>query len=192
VMEFLSSIDVAVFFFINHTCANPVFDVVMPFLTDLNKMRFGQALYLAGWLWLIVKGGRNGRAAAAVLLLGIIVSDQLSSTVLKPFVGRIRPCHALEGVRLLGDCGSGLSFPSSHAVNNFCAAVVLAAFYKPQRWLWFSIAALVAFTRPYVGVHYPSDILGGALIGAGCGYALVLIWRGIDARFFTPQTGESR
>jgi undecaprenyl-diphosphatase len=191
-MEFLYSLDVAVFFFINHSLANPVFDVVMPFLTDLNKMRFGQALYLAGWLWLIVKGGRNGRIAAALLLIGIVVSDQLSSSVLKPLVGRIRPCHTLEGVRLLVECGGGLSFPSSHAVNNFCAAVILAAFYRPQRWLWFSIAALVAFTRPYVGVHYPSDILGGAVIGAGCGYALVVIWRVIDGRFFSAPTTESQ
>ena len=185
--ELLYSIDVAVFFFINHSLANPVFDVVMPLLTDLNKVRWGQALYLLGWMWLIVKGGRRGRIAALLLVVGIIVSDQLSSAVLKPLVGRIRPCATLEGVRLLVDCGSGLSFPSSHAVNNFCTATILAAFYKKQRLLWLGIASLVAFTRPYVGVHYPSDILGGALIGAACGYALVVIWREADRRFF----GES-
>jgi undecaprenyl-diphosphatase len=190
VTEFLYSIDVALFFFINHSLANPVFDVVMPFLTDLNRMRIGQVLYLAGVLWLIFKGGRNGRMAAALLIIGIIVSDQLSSSVLKPLVGRIRPCYALGGVRLLVECGGGLSFPSSHAVNNFCAAVILASFYKRQRWIWFSVAALIAFTRPYIGVHYPSDILGGALIGAGCGYCLVLIWRVVDARFFSAQTPQ--
>lgn len=185
--EFLYSIDVAVFFFINHSLANPVFDVVMPFLTDLNKIWVGKALYLLGILWLVVKGGRDGRIAAGLLILGIVISDQFSSSLLKPLVGRIRPCHTLTGVRMLVDCGSGLSFPSSHAVNNFCAAAILAAFYKPQRWLWFGIAALVAFTRPYVGVHYPSDILGGAVIGAGCGYALAVLWREADRRFFSGK-----
>jgi undecaprenyl-diphosphatase len=182
VIDFLYSIDVALFFFINHSLANPVFDVVMPFLTDLNRIRFGQGLYLVGWLWLMVKGGRNGRAAGVILVIGIVVSDQLSSTFLKPWVGRIRPCHALQGVRLLGDCGSGLSFPSSHAVNNFCAAAILSSFYASRRWLWFSFAALIAFTRPYVGVHYPSDIAGGALIGAAVGSTLVVLWKEIDRR----------
>jgi undecaprenyl-diphosphatase len=184
VTDFFYSIDVAVFFFINHSLANPVFDLVMPFLTDLNKIRFGQALYLAGGLWLVIKGGRNGRITAVLLIVGIVVSDQLSSSLVKPLVGRIRPCRALEGVRLLVDCGGGLSFPSSHAVNNFCAAAILAAFYKPQRWIWFSFAALIAFTRPYVGVHYPSDIIGGAIIGAGCGMLIIVLWDAADRRFF--------
>ena len=181
--ELLYSIDVAVFFFINHSLANPVFDIVMPFLTDLNKIWIGKTVYLLGFLWLVVKGGRNGRIAAAVLITGIVVSDQLSSAVLKPIVGRIRPCFALNGVRLLVEGGSGLSFPSSHAVNNFCAATILAAFYKRQQWIWYSIAALVAFTRPYVGVHYPSDVLGGAIIGAACGMALTFLWHETDRRW---------
>jgi len=185
VTELLYSIDVAVFFFINHSCANPVFDVLMPFLTDLNKIRAGQVLYVAGWLWLVVKGGRTGRAAAVLLVVGIVVSDQLSSSLLKPLVGRIRPCRALEGVRMLVDCGSGLSFPSSHAVNNFCAAGILAALYKPQRLYFFGFAALVAFSRPYVGVHYPADILGGAVIGYACAAALTPVWFTIERRYFT-------
>lgn len=181
--DLLYSVDVAVFFLINHSLANPVFDVIMPFLTDLNKIWFGKALYLLGFVWLIVKGGRNGRITAGLLVIGIVLSDQLSSSVLKPLVGRIRPCQTLDGVRLLVDCGGGLSFPSSHAVNNFCAAAILAAFYTPQRWIWFGIAALIAFTRPYVGVHYPSDILGGAIIGTCCGTLLVVLWRETDRRF---------
>ncbi|MGE5315433.1 MAG: phosphatase PAP2 family protein [Acidobacteriota bacterium] len=181
--DFLYSIDVAVFFFINHSLANPVFDVLMPFLTDLNKIRIGQGFFLAAWVLLMIKGGRNGRAAGILLIAGIAASDQLSSFALKPLIGRIRPCHVLPNVRLLVECGGGLSFPSSHAVNNFCAAAILSSFYGSKRWLWFGIAALIAFTRPYVGVHYPSDIAGGALIGAGCGYAFVLLWREIDRRW---------
>ena len=180
--DLLYSIDVAVFYFINHSLANPVFDVIMPILTDLNKIRAGQVLYVALWGALMIRGGRNGRIAGLMLILGIVVSDQLSSFVLKPFFGRIRPCVALPNVRLLVECGGGLSFPSSHAVNNFCAAAILAAFYPAKRLWAFSAAALVAFTRPYVGVHYPSDIVGGALFGAACGYMLAFTWMEIDKR----------
>jgi undecaprenyl-diphosphatase len=185
VIDFLYSIDVALFFFINHSLANPVFDLVMPFVTDLNKTIIGRWLFVGGWLWLMIKGGRNGRTAGVLLAAGIILSDQFSSFVIKPLVGRIRPCFALQGVRLLVECGGGKSFPSSHAVNNFCAAAVLSSYYASKRWLWFGIAALVAFSRPYIGVHYPSDIAGGAVIGAACGYLIVFVWREIDRRWIS-------
>lgn len=185
--DYLYSIDVALFFFINHSLANPVFDAVMPFLTDLNKILLGKALFAGAWLWLMVKGGRNGRIAGVLIVAAIVASDQFSSFVVKPMVGRIRPCHVLNNVRLLVDCGGGKSFPSSHAVNNFCAAAVLSSFYASKRWLWFGIAALIAFTRPYVGVHYPSDIVAGAAIGACVGYAIVLLWREAERRFLTKK-----
>ncbi|HLP17102.1 MAG TPA: phosphatase PAP2 family protein [Bacteroidota bacterium] len=186
-IDFLYSIDVALFFFINHSLANPVFDIVMPFVTDLNRIRAGQILYVSAWLLLMIKGGRNGRVAGVMLIVGIVVSDQLSSSVLKPLVGRIRPCHVLPNVRLLVECGGGLSFPSSHAVNNFCAAAILSSFFASRRWVFFSIASLVAFTRPYVGVHYPSDIAGGAVIGAACGYLLAFLWIEIDRRWIARE-----
>jgi len=179
-IEFLYSIDKAVFFFINRTISNPVLDWLMPFLTDLNKHKLAIAIAVLLWLWLMIRGGKTGRTAGILLVLSIIVSDQFSSSVLKNFIGRLRPCHVLQGVRLLVDCGSGFSFPSSHAVNNFAGATILSHYYRKYAWGWFSLASLIALSRPYIGVHYPSDIAGGALIGWACAYGVIALWEFIE------------
>jgi undecaprenyl-diphosphatase len=188
VLEFLYSIDVAIFFFINHTIVNPVFDVLLPFLTDMNKIKVVQIIVLAFVLWIIIKGNRTSRTVIGLLILTIIVSDQLSSTFIKPFVGRIRPCKVLHGVRMLVDCGPGLSFPSSHAVNNFAGATVISSFYKKQKWFWYGLAFLVALSRPYVGVHYPSDILAGGIIGFTVAFIIVALWKFLDQHFFASKS----
>ena len=181
--ELFRAADHAVFFFINRTISNPVFDWLMPFLTDLNKRPLALIITALLLLWLMVKGKKTGRTAGILLILTIIVSDQLSSTVIKQMFARLRPCHVLQGVRLLVDCGSGYSFPSSHAVNNFAAATVLSHYYRKYQWGWFSFAALIAFTRPYVGVHYPSDVIGGAAIGWACAYGLIMGWEYVNRRY---------
>jgi undecaprenyl-diphosphatase len=180
--ELLRAIDVWVFHLINATLANPVTDVVMPYLTDLNQVWFGRVLIAAAWLLLLVRGGKPGRAAALLLIPVIAVGDQLSSNVIKNLFMRPRPCHivdgavAVEGVRLLVGCGGGFSFPSSHAVNHFAAATFLSNYYpKAGRYL-FGYAALVALSRIFVGVHYPADVLGGALIGIAVGWSFILAW----------------
>lgn len=174
-LEMLYSIDVALFFFINHSMANPLFDAVLPVLTDFNKLlavRVAAGLFV---LYMMFRGGRTGRTMIGVLVVTLIISDQLNSSVLKEFFGRLRPCRALEGVRMLVGCGGGLSFPSSHAVNNFAAAAVIGHFYPRQKHYWLFFAALVAFSRPYVGVHYPSDIVAGGIVGFGIGWVLVFL-----------------
>jgi undecaprenyl-diphosphatase len=185
--EFLYSIDKAVFFFINHTISNPILDWLMPFLTDLNKDKLAVAIVAILWLWLMIRGGKRGRTAGILLVLSIIVSDQFSSSVLKNLFSRVRPCHALQGVRLLVDCGSGLSFPSSHAVNNFAGATILSHYYRKYAWGWFSFASLIALSRPYIGVHYPSDIVGGAAIGWACAVCLIAAWEFIETRFIEKE-----
>jgi undecaprenyl-diphosphatase len=125
---------------------------------------------------MLVRGGTVERSAVLVLIVTIAFSDQLNSFWIKQIFGRIRPCHVLEDVHLLVSCGSGYSFPSSHAVNNASAAVVLSFFYR--KWIWaFSVfAGLVGFSRIYVGVHYPSDVLAGFILGAACGAVVLLVF----------------
>ena len=185
--EFLYSIDKAVFFFINQTISNPVFDWLMPFLTDLNKHKVTIVIVIVLWLWLMVKGGKTGRTAGILLVLSIVLSDQMSSSVLKNLFSRIRPCHALQGVRLLVDCGSGFSFPSSHAVNNFAGATILSHYYKRYSWGWYALASLIALSRPYIGVHYPSDIAGGAMIGWACAICVIGAWEFTERKFVSKR-----
>ena len=184
--EFLASADKVIFHFINTTLANPVFDVVMPALTDWNKSWVGLSLFGALWLLLVFKGGKKGRVVGAFLVMLIIVSDQLSSNVLKPYFARPRPCHGIvDDVRLLVDCGSGYSFPSSHAVNNAAFGVFMSYYYRRMTWAFALYAAMMCLSRVVVGVHYPSDVLGGAVIGAifasGLIYIQVLLSRKIPS-----------
>jgi undecaprenyl-diphosphatase len=104
----------------------------------------------------------------------------LNSSVLKFIIERPRPCHELANVHLLVSCGSGYSFPSSHAVNNFAAAIVLAYFLPRWAWAFFSFAALVAFSRVYVGVHYPSDVVAGTVIGLAIGGGVIIVFRQVE------------
>jgi undecaprenyl-diphosphatase len=181
-MEFLYTLDVAIFHFINGTLANPVSDLVMPFLTDLNVHWPGRIILGGAWLLLLVKGGKRGRAAALLLIPLIALTDQASSALVKRWLMRPRPCHMVGGaplvdhIRLLVDCGGGYSFPSSHAVNNFAAATFLSWNFPRWRGYLFGWASLIALSRVIVGVHYPSDIVGGMAIGIAAAWIFIFMW----------------
>lgn len=160
--ELFQSIDEFLFRILNVDFSNPVFDSLMPFITTEKNWFVFYFFFIGFLLW---KGGLKGRVAVLALLVTIVISDQFCSQFLKELFGRIRPCHDLEGIRVLVNCGAGKSLPSSHACNNFAAAGILAFFYSGYSKVFFSVAAIVAFSRIYVGVHYPFDALFGAIVG---------------------------
>jgi undecaprenyl-diphosphatase len=189
-IHFLSSTDTAIFFFFNQTISNPVTDFLWPLITEYSGFLVVRVALLGVWALLMIWGGTRGRTAALLCVIILVASDQLSSFVIKPLLSRPRPCHevggvpVLEGVRLLVNCGSGKSFPSSHAVNNFAMAALFSFYYRRWSWAFFSWATLVALSRVAVGVHYPSDVAGGAVIGVAVALAIIALWTMIQRRYF--------
>jgi len=122
------------------------------------------------------------RNLAVLVLAGVVVglSDPLCYRVLKPLFGRLRPCHPdhlIDGARYLLGYKRSLSMPSIHASNMLGAATLLTWFY-PRRWWWFLVpAALVGYSRVYVGVHWPGDVLVGGLVGAVIASTVYWGWR---------------
>ena len=113
------------------------------------------------------------------LALSIFASDTISSRLIKSQVQRSRPCQVMNMDPVVIErvsCGSGFSFPSSHAANHFCmAAFMISLFGKEMRrwkywwWVW---AAMISLAQVYVGIHYPLDILGGAILGIIVGMSM--------------------
>lgn len=180
ILDFLQTIDTAVFYFINVTLQNPVFDWLMPFVTEKYTWFpvWGLAVILLLW-----KGGRQGRFMVLLIIPVIFLSDQISSSVIKPLFERTRPCVALEGVHLLRGMKTSYSFTSSHAANFFATATFFTYFYPRWKWLFFGLATLVGISRISVGVHYPFDVLGGAVLGTACALAVIYSWKWIAERF---------
>jgi undecaprenyl-diphosphatase len=177
----LVAIDTALFVLLNTKLTHPVLDSVMPFVTHQENW---YPVLIGLWLALIV--GRRGRMAAVALIIAIALTDQISCSVIKPLVGRVRPCNALTPAQchLLVGRSSAMSFPSAHAANSFAMAMVASWRLRRFAPLFYFVAVVVAYSRVYVGVHYPLDALAGAVLGALLGQLsirlVVAVWRRCD------------
>jgi len=184
-MSWLQAVDTALFRFVNQSLANPVFDWLMPRLAGHSL--FVPVLLVFG-VWLIWKGGRRGRLFVFFLALAILLGDSLICNTIKKAVARPRPCIALSDARSLVGCTRSGSMPSSHAANWFAAAMVCFLFYRRSCLVMVPAAATVAFSRVYDGVHYPGDVVAGAILGAGCAAASVWsadgLWRWVGRKWF--------
>ncbi|NJC25111.1 phosphatase PAP2 family protein [Neolewinella antarctica] len=175
------SLDYALFEFINQDLANPFFDWLLPIYRD--KVTWVPAYLVVAFLLYRAYGLRRTLYLLACIGLVIGAADQLAASVLKPLVGRLRPCAEplmMDRVRDLVGCGGKLSFPSNHATNHFALAGVLALTFLRDRPLWKTIvycwAATICFAQVYVGKHWPGDVLGGAILGLLLAYIGVYVY----------------
>ncbi len=183
----LHQIDYELLIWINRSLANGGLDAVMPWWRD--KLTW-IPLYLF-FLFLFFRSfGRRAWIAVLLLVMTAGTSDLVSSRIIKPAVARLRPCQnpeIREDIIVRIPCGPGRSFPSSHAANHFAVAVFLIGLFRSGKGRFFAPLLLfwagsIAFGQVYVGVHYPLDVLAGALLGTligslMAGLALFLLHR---------------
>jgi undecaprenyl-diphosphatase len=160
-MEFILTFDTSLFYFFNITLANPFFDWIFPIITSQKNWT---PIYLFLILFLIVRFKQKGMWIAIFAIVAVGLTDFLGNE-LKELIGRLRPCKTFSDINLLVKCGSGKAFPSLHSANNFALAFILTRFFKQNGWIFYTLATLIAISRVIVGVHYPIDILGGAVLG---------------------------
>jgi len=201
-MHWLQSLDTALFHWVNGTLANPFFDWLMPILSGEGVPWLAAAI--AGLLVGVLFGSTRLRLCALLMVLVVALGDPLVVGTVKDSVLRPRPFVTIQDARLFGEKGKGYvppradgslppganrhSFPSAHAANWFALATVACLFYRRRAWFLFPLAAAVAFSRVYNGVHYPSDVTAGAILGTGYAIAFVLLvqmlWSSVGRRIF--------
>ena len=194
-MALIEQADVWLFQLLNLHLVHPAADDLMVFLT--RERLSGHIFFLAA-LFIAVRRGKEGFVIICFALLAVGLSDFIASGIFKPLVQRTRPCFALEHVRLLIDQPDSYSFASSHAANSAAVASIIWIFFhrgvlveKLFTITMIFYALAVAFSRVYVGVHYPGDVLAGQLIGvcsATVVYLLVTwLWKNLIQPRFQRQ-----
>src|SRR5690606_5846642 len=147
-------------------------------------------LYLFLVIFIIKNYKKRGIIMIIFFVLSFALADSISASLIKPKVMRIRPCNEIslkENVNIRVRCGSGYSFPSSHASNHFALGMFLLIVFrnrwKPIIWLSMAWAGIISFAQIYVGVHYPIDIICGAVLGSLIGFITASVFL-----YFQPDT----
>ncbi len=187
-LDLLWNLDLTVFKFINQTLSIDWLDQMTPFLTNLDDYLWMKiALPLLIFFFFFKKYKRTGITYFLFLILSVSMSDFIGGKI-KKIVLRPRPFQVIETQTILkAQAKENRSFYSNHSSNNFTAATYLTAFFPGGQIYFFAIATTIALTRVHVGVHYPSDILAGALMG--------LIWGLIFSRlvkYIIAKKNENR
>ena len=176
-LENLRQLDQDLFLYLNEL-HSPFLDPVFLFITS-------RAGWIPLYLVLVALIIKHFKKDSIVILVAIgvliIFTDQFTSSFMKPYFGRLRPCHdpaLMDLVHLPGRCGGKFSFVSGHAANTFALATFVFLIFRntfKYVWLMFLWSSIVAYSRIYVGVHYPGDIIIGALSGSLFAYLVFRI-----------------
>lgn len=183
-LEALKALDKNFFIFVQEHMRTKFFDFLMPLITEFDYWKIPIVLFL---LILVIWGGKKGRIVAGFVLLVFVLANFTSSNLMKPIFSRARPYMFFSHISPLVDSSPRYSFPSTHATNIFATMLLLSFYYRRFLLLNLFIAFMVSFSRIYVGVHYPSDVVAGAILGAICACFVVGMERFINKKIPTIQ-----
>lgn len=193
--DYLLQLDRHLFYFINHDLANPFFDWIMPYI---RNPKCWIPLYLFIIFFCIRNFKKQGLIIIVMLALSAGFADFTSASMVKQVAKRVRPCR--DPVTSKTDiarvnCGTGYSFPSTHATDHFAVAVfMIMLFYKRWKWILFwgvLWAGSICFAQVYVGVHYPIDVICGALYGTLIGWFFSKLFQRLAPMLYNELTPEA-
>lgn len=176
-MEAILGFDFAILDFIRENIANPLLDVIMKIVTISGDA--GMIWIAAIILCLIFKRTRKAGVCMAIALILVLLICNLT---LKPIVARPRPFSLREDIELIIAAPKDFSFPSGHTLSSFAAATGLFIYHKKLGIAALIWAFLIAFSRLYMYVHYPTDVIAGILLGVICAVISALLIN----RFYQP------
>ncbi len=169
--------DSSILLYVKENMHGPIIDKVMVISTYLGN---------GGMIWIIIAAllmiNKNYRKIGFMALAALILSTILGDGILKHVVGRIRPSANIPAVDLLIKKPLSYSFPSGHTTSSFAVAGVLAKYFKDYALEFFSLASLIAFSRLYLYVHYPTDILAGAILGIICSGIVIYVFNKVSTQ----------
>ena len=169
----LQNLDKTILLWVHNYLSNTALDWLMPLITEQDNWTLPILVLI---FYLGFKAEKRGKITLVLLILTIILTDSICAQILKPFIERVRPSHLnMEGLNLLVSKGGKWSMPSNHAANIFAFAVILSYFYEKAKFPVFSLAFMVAFSRIYVGVHYPGDVIVGSILGYGIAWTILTL-----------------
>ncbi len=155
--------------FIRDTFSSAFLDAVMRFFTFLGD---------AGWFWIltgvILLFFKSTRRIGFSVLISLVFSFVFSNLTLKPLIARTRPFDLIEGIKLIIDAPTDFSFPSGHTSASFAASSAILFWNKKLGVAAIALACFIAFSRLYLYVHFPSDVIAGCVIGTCCGFGSYL------------------
>lgn len=175
ILKQINIFDNYVLFIINKKMKNKYLDKIMPVITSLGNL---------GVVWLaiavILLFAEENKSIGEVVILTMIFSTIVGEGIIKHLVRRVRPCNQKNNSTLLIVKPISYSFPSGHTLSSFAAAQVLSIYFINYKIIFITIALLIALSRMYLYVHYPTDVIAGMLIGILCSKLIFIILQEID------------
>ena len=174
-MEWLLEMDGRLLLWLKETCSHPVLDGGMMFISRLGNKGF---IWIAIGVLLLLFGLKNKRwvKRGLMVLLSLAGNFLTCNVILKPMVNRTRPYVLLDYDILIPPVGDA-SFPSGHTAASFAAATAIYAINRKWGIAAYIFAAVMGFSRLYLGVHFPADVLGGAICGTLSAWAVLRLMK---------------